>query len=40
VVFSFGLKTKGLTGEQRIDRADSDLNLLAVLRTLVETKGF
>ena len=40
VVFSFGLKTKGLTGEQRIDRADSDLNLLSVLRTLVETKGF
>ena len=40
VIFSFGLKTKGLTGEQRIDRADSDLDLLAVLRTLVATKGF
>ena len=40
VVYSFGLKTKGLTGEQRIDREDSDLNLLAVLRTLAETKGF
>jgi hypothetical protein len=39
-IFSFGLKTKGLTGEQRIDRADSDLNLLTVLRNLVATKGF
>ena len=38
--FSFGLKTKGITGEQPIDRADSDLNLLTVLRNLVATKGF
>ena len=39
-IFSFGLNTKGLTGQHRIDRVDSDQNLMALLRTLVETKGF